>query len=29
LRKLASLFAKMNPDDRKLLLHTVQKMASR
>ena len=29
LRKLASLLAKMNPDDRKLLLHTVQKMASR
>jgi len=29
LRKLERLLAKMNPDDRKLLLHTVQKMASR
>jgi transcriptional regulator with XRE-family HTH domain len=26
-RKLATLLAKMNPDDRKLLLHMVQKMA--
>jgi len=29
LRKLARLLANMNPDDRKLLLHMVQKMASR
>ena len=29
LRKLERLLANMNPDDRKLLLHMVQKMASR